>query len=272
MQNAEWGRKVEGRGPISRHANRFSVWRMAENIPGKSTRQMANRRYVIRVALALAAIYLLLLIGRNGLNTPTVIGFVSCLLAMVGLHKLVDPLFDKLIAREAQAVRGAKAEETVGAILNRLPANHRVLHDVPKEFGNIDHLVFRADGAIFVIETKSHPGTVNVQNGELRRNGWPFEKNFVNQTLDSTSWLKTFVAERFGFQPSWIHAAIVFTNAHVPLGCKPFNVAVIRPSYLERWMAKQPGNAQAAQKLWPGIGEVEAELLAAQKLTAAATS
>jgi len=140
-----------------------------------------------------------------------------------------------------------------------------VLHDVPKEFGNIDHLVFRADGAIFVIETKSHHGKVTVQNGELRRDDRPFEKNFVKQTLDNTSWVKAFIAGRFGFEPSWIHAAIVFTNAHVPSHCRLVNVAVIRPSYLERWMAKQPGNAQAAQKLWPQMDKVEAQLFAAPK-------
>jgi len=74
------------------------------NIPGKSTRQMANRRCLIRVVLALAAICLLLLIARNGLETTTVIGLGSCLLAMFGLDRLVNPLLDKLISRACHAL------------------------------------------------------------------------------------------------------------------------------------------------------------------------
>lgn len=235
---------------------------MAVNPPGKSTREMANRRYLFRLVIVLVVLCLLIPIWFNGFKKQTLIDFISWLLAMYGLVMLVDRRLDKLIFREQQAVRGAEAEETVGAILNRLPEDYEVLHDVPKEFGNIDHLVFRKDGAIFVIETKSHRGCVTVLNGELRRDGQSFEKNFVSQTLDSTSWVKAFVARRFGFEPSWIQAAIVFTNAHVPSHCKLLNVAVIRPSYLERWMEKQPGNPQVAQKLWPQIEKAKLELTA----------
>jgi len=92
-----------------RQAGRFpgmqiAIYRdiMAVNAPGKSTRQMANRRYLVCVILALAAICVLLLIARNGLKTPIVIGLVSCLLASFGLHKLVDPLL-----RQTHFQRGA---------------------------------------------------------------------------------------------------------------------------------------------------------------------
>jgi len=78
-------------------------------------------------------------------------------------------------------------------------------------------------------------------------------------------WLKKFLAKHFGFRPAWIHTAIVFTNGRVPLHCEVSNLAVIRPSYLERWMAKQAGNAQAAQKLWPQIDKVEAHLFTAPR-------
>jgi Nuclease-related domain len=238
------------------------------NSPGESTRRLANARYMIRLILVAAAICLLVLIARNGMKTHTVIGFVSCLFAMIGLDKLVIPLLDKLISREKQAVRGAKAEETVGAILDRLPSNHRVLHDVQKDFGNIDHLVFRSDGAIFLIETKSHHGTVTVQNGELRRDGLPFEKNFVNQTLDNATWLKRFLKTQYRVQQPWIHAAVVFTDAYVPRHCELHNVAIIHRTYLERWMAKQRGNPEQRMKLWPQVDAVEAQLLGTARILA----
>jgi hypothetical protein len=106
-------------------------------------------------------------------------------------------------SREQQAIRGAKAEEAVGAILNRLPGNHRVLHDVPKQFGNIDHLVFREDGAIFLIESKSHHGEVTVRNDELRRDGRSFERDLVSQTLSGVS-----VAEEILGKAFWLSAGM----------------------------------------------------------------
>jgi hypothetical protein len=239
---------------------------MTEIKPGISTCQMANFRYFVRLFLWLVTLCLVAAIVQYGFETTTVIGLVTCLLALYGLDRLVIPKIDKLIFREKQALRGAEAEETVGAILNRFSQNHhRVFHDVPKKHGNIDHLVFRADGAIFLIETKSQGGTVTFLNGELHRNGRPFDKDFIKQTLNNVSWLKKFCERHSGFKPTWVHAAIVFTDAQVPPHCKLFNVDVIHQSYLERWMARLPGNVLTARKLWPQMDKLEAPLRAAPK-------
>jgi len=54
------------------------------------------------------------------------------------------------LAKEKGGARlqGAEGEEAVGAILDRLPNIRVVQHDVPGAYGNIDHLVFRNDGAM----------------------------------------------------------------------------------------------------------------------------
>ena len=213
---------------------------MTGNAPGRSVRLLANRRYLIRVGLALAALGLLALIALNGLQTHTTLGLLTCVVAFVALDRLVDPLLDRLIFREQQAARGARAEEIVGAILNRLPNNRKVLHDVTTNCGNIDHLVTRNDGVMFLIETKSHRGRVTIERGELRLNRRPFEKDILKQTQGNVYWLRDYLKKHFGIEP-WIHAAIVFTNARVPRHCELQNVHVINVTYLERWIARQPG-------------------------------
>jgi hypothetical protein len=91
----------------------------------------------------------------------------------------------------------------------------------------------------------------------LLRDGQQFEKNFIKQTLGNVSWLKKSIGDQFSFTPAWVHSAIVFNNAHVPAHCDLFNVAVIRPSYLERWLAVQPGDLQARQNLWPQVARIQ---------------
>lgn len=238
---------------------------MAANAPGKSTLRMAKWRRVARVVLGLAALCLLFLVALNGLKATTVMGLVSCVFGMLGVERVADQLIDKVECREKRAVRGAEAEKDVGAILNRLSDCHRVLHDVESESGNMDHLVFRSDGAIFLIETKSHQGTVSVENGELRRDGRRFEKNFIKQTLGNTTWLKRFLKERYRVQEPWIHAVVVFTNAYVQQHCELHNVAVIHQSYLKCWMSKQSAKPEQAKKLWPRMDLVEAELFSGRK-------
>ncbi|HEY5297067.1 MAG TPA: nuclease-related domain-containing protein [Verrucomicrobiae bacterium] len=134
-----------------------------------------------------------------------------------------------------------------------------VYHDLKTDCGNIDHLAIRKDGAVFLIETKSHFGKIIKQNGELRRNGKSFEKNFISQTHKNIFWLKDLLKTRLGYEP-WIHAVIVFSNGHVEPHLKIKGVAVINVSFLSEWMRRQPGNAKAAATLWPEVENLKNEL------------
>jgi Nuclease-related domain len=238
---------------------------MFESVPIKYARRLASQRRVIRMAVAMATICLVIWISRNGLHVNTVVGLVSCLFALYGIDRLAIPFLDKLIVEEKNAIRGAEAEDLVGSILDRLPKNYTVIHNVPTGFGDIDHLVFRDDGAIFVVETKSHQGHLTVRDGQLLRDGRPFDKDFIKQTLGNVKWVKDKIAENSQFQPTWIHAAVVFTRARVPLHCEISNVAVIRPSYMERWMAKAKGNARNAQAFWPKHPDIKSLLFVPAK-------
>ncbi len=153
------------------------------------------------------------------------------------------------------------AEEKIGALLDGLTGNYAVQHDVNTGRGNIDHLVFRGDGAIFLIETKSHSGWITRQDDELRRNGQPPEKDFVRQTLNNVIWLKNFLKTRAGFE-LWINAAIVFTDAHVEKHLKLKNVDVFNARYLTGWLERARGKPRTSVFLWPKVASLKNELAA----------
>lgn len=172
------------------------------------------------------------------------------------IQRLVDKTMDRYERRERQAEQGAIAEESIGAILDRLPRDqHVVLHDVKTRRGNIDHLVFRRDGAIFIIETKSHHGTITESSGELRRDGHPFEKNIVQQTLFEIYDLRDILAPHFSKTP-WSTTAIVFTNGRVPSAITISKIAVINVQALEGWMRKTLGDATIGAELWPQMDAI----------------
>ena len=55
-----------------------------------------------------------------------------------------------------------------------------MVHDFVSKIGNIDHIVISKKG-ILTVETKSHRGVVTCEGNMLKREGQPFEKDFINQ-------------------------------------------------------------------------------------------
>lgn len=114
----------------------------------------------------------------------------------------------------------AQAERKVQRILERLPMNHfTVLDDIKFKYGNIDHLVIRDNRAVFMIETKSHRGTVTFDGNGLLINGTPLKRNPISQLHRNIRWLRDKM-KKSNAAPLWITAIVVF----------PFAVLNIRPS------------------------------------------
>jgi len=127
----------------------------------------------------------------------------------------------------------AQAERKVQRILERLPMNHfTVLDDIKFKYGNIDHLVIRDDGAIFMIETKSHRGKVTFDGNRLLINGTPLKRNPISQLHRNIRWLRDKMKKR-NASSLWITAIVVF----------PFAVLNIRSS-----MKRLFPNATASMK------------------------
>ena len=245
---------------------------VSANLAGKDPRQLEERWHTRRKIVGLSAIGLIFIVSALSVlyflgnrtsmfQTGGLLLLCVSFLIMKAAERVAGPEMDKLFRHEKRADRGAGAEGKIGAWLDGLAGNYAVQHDVNTGRGNIAHLVFRGDGAVFLIETQSHSGWITRRDGELCRNGQPLETDFVQQTLDDVTWLKHFLKARAGFAP-WIHAAIVFTDAHVEKHLNLKNIDVFNAGHLARWLERAPGNPRASVFLWPQVESLKNELTA----------
>jgi hypothetical protein len=188
---------------------------------GKSTREMAERRSLIRASFGLVAIvlmwvFLTVLRHAQGMGIGAIVVlFLTYKTAM----NFLEVKIDTKIKEEKRAIRGAKAEEKLEEILNQFGADTLVLHDVPSPNGNIDHIVLSKANGVFLIETKAHGGNVAADDSRLLVNGKSPEKDFIAQTLRNTYWLRDEI-KSVTDADVWINSMIVFTNAFVE-SCRP---------------------------------------------------
>ena len=124
--------------------------------PGRHARAIVLRLRM-RTLLALGGVAILATVaGRAfGFGSTIFLGAAVVLLCfiLVVCRRLL-PLVDR-------HDRGARGEEHVGGLLNRLPRGWRVVHDVSFGHGNVDHIAIGPPG-VFVVETKSHPGPIKL--------------------------------------------------------------------------------------------------------------
>jgi hypothetical protein len=126
-------------------------------LPGQHTRslwlRMRMRTLLMLGGLAAATT----LMGRRfGWQDPRFLGAEVALLAVIFLiSRFVLPLLER-------HDRGATGEEQVGGLLEGLSGRGwHVIHDVSLGRGNVDHVLI-GPGGVFTVETKSHPGPVQV--------------------------------------------------------------------------------------------------------------
>jgi hypothetical protein len=125
--------------------------------PGQYTRSIV-RRLRMRTLLTLGALAAATtFMGRRfGWHDPRFLGAeVALLAAIFVISRYVLPLVDR-------HDRGATGEEQVGGLLDGLAGRGwYAIHDVSLGRGNVDHIVI-GPGGVFTVETKSHPGPVQV--------------------------------------------------------------------------------------------------------------
>jgi Nuclease-related domain len=120
--------------------------------PGQHGREVLRRSSLRRVAALAVLAAPALLAPFVGAPTLGVIGFE---IVLIGLMVAID---GKVTARLRQRLRGSRAEEKVGEILDALAAHGWLtVHDVSTGRGNIDHIAI-GPGGVLTIETKSHRG------------------------------------------------------------------------------------------------------------------
>jgi len=151
---------------------------------------------------------------------------------------------------EGKFRRGAIAEESIGELLDKLPGDNLVLHDVRSKFGNIDHIIISRTKGVILVETKSHHGAITAEGDNLLINGNPPEKDFIRQTLNNCYWLKEWIKTNIGLE-AWINCVIVFTNGFVKVRGKIKGVSVINAKFISTYFERLPDNKMAAL-LWEG--------------------
>src|ERR1700747_3508520 len=87
------------------------------------------------------------------------------MLVILAHVRAVGRRIDQSVNEERRAVRGAKGEEFIGAMLEGLNDRFLIFHDLPSPCGNIDRFVVSKETGLFLIETKAHGGRISVVNG-----------------------------------------------------------------------------------------------------------
>jgi len=229
-------------------------------IAGKSTREMAAKRRKIALWIGLGGLGLLLLMGIFVQYSSSwgleLVGFFILLFGFPIIQAIIKLVFKRKIKETKRAIRGAKAEEKVGELLERLSEDFYVLNDVQCPFGNIDHIVISKNGGVFLLETKAHGGKVEISNDTLFVNGKLPEKDFISQTLQNTYWLRDTINQITGSKP-WITPVIVFTNAFVVESKPVKGVKVVNKKYLYSLLHSTNRSSTNNTAIWEQISKIK---------------
>jgi hypothetical protein len=130
--------------------------------------------------------------------------------------------------------------------LRQLPGDRfLVLNNVTMRYGNIDHLAIRRDGAVFLIETKSHLGVVTADRRQrLRLDGRSFNEDPLRQIHRNIRWLRGMIEELDRRNP-WINAVLVFPYASVRVRGSVKRVTVCHATQLVSILTRGDGGSRS---------------------------
>lgn len=154
-------------------------------------------------------------LGRLG------IGFLGIfvLILLVGLPSILRPVVQSYNEQIAVNRRERAAEDAVDAILRTLDeTKYSVFRNVFMGYGDLDHVVIGPTG-IFVIETKSNRGNIELEKGRLVvRDGDATKKDYERQASGASWQLKVALSERLDTKV-YVEPILAFPSASkVPTG------------------------------------------------------
>ena len=206
------------------------------NKPGAGVRKMEVSRWLaalLTLFVLFAGIYLY---SKNSKTIATfglpVILVVAC--GFIYWVKAMGDKADRYSKRALDARRGAVAEEDVGNLLGELPAGYFVVNDFVLRRGNIDHIVISTKG-ILTIETKSHGGVVRCEGETLKRDGKPFEKDFIKQGWREALSIRDLLTSH-GISAPKPQPVLLFANADIQVRQQVRGVEIISRRYLPLYL------------------------------------
>jgi hypothetical protein len=237
---------------------------------GASARRLARRRTGAALACLLALILLLSLASWGVSHLPLSSGWRPASLlwpwtfiavAFAALWACRKAGINFVIRGAMRAHRGADAEVDVGRMLDGLPQGYHAVHDLIFDGFNIDHVVVGPTG-VFVIDTKSHAGTVSACEDELFLNGRPFEKPVVKQV-----WAEAYTVRdllKAGGSTVPVQPLLCFFNAFVTVRAPVQGVIITSRHFVERALTRSPSGRLLSET------EVRGVLSAVSRKTTAA--
>jgi hypothetical protein len=217
---------------------------------GAGARQMAKGRYIFVCILAAALLAIPLALLIKSTFSPSSRGLAGLIWIVLAsgvallLMKIIDKKANHFIKRAKDAERGALAEEKVALQLSGLPEGYYGFHDISFDGFNIDHVAL-GPGGIFVLETKSHGGTIDARDNTLLLNGKPPEKNFLNQVWSQTKSMQEYLWKMTSKELK-IKPVLCFTNAYVKVRRPVKGVDVVSLKYLNTYLEHQPLRLETA--------------------------
>jgi hypothetical protein len=208
------------------------------NKPGVGVRKMEAARW-------LAALFILIILfagiyyDTKSVKAVATLGLPVALVVFAGIIYWMKAMGNKAEAyadRALDARRGAVAEETVENLLGELPAGFFVVNDFVSKRGNIDHIVISTKG-ILTVETKSHRGVVSCEGDMLKRDGKPFEKDFIKQAWAEAFSIRDLLTSH-GISAPKPQPVLLFANADVQVRQQVRGVEIISRRYLSVYLQR----------------------------------
>jgi len=194
----------------------------------------------MKVAICAAVLFIIGITMLSNLNNFAKLGLPAAIVLAVVVKLLADQIEKKGLhvkKRAKDADRGAYAEEVVAEKLQDLPDGYHAFHDIAFDGFNIDHVVV-GSGGIFLVETKSHSGTVDAQGDTLLLNDKQPPKNFLNQTWSQTYQLRDFLKKQTS-KEYVVKPILCFTRAFVKVRQPVKGITVVNKKYLTSYLSKQ---------------------------------
>lgn len=193
------------------------------------------------------------------------LGILGLLLLTQFVMDFMEGKANRMMKEERRAIRGAKAEEEIGSLLDDLDEGYLVIHDIASPYGNIDHVVIGKQCGVFLIETKAHGGRVSVANGRLLVNGHEPEKDFIAQALKNTYWLRDKLRE-VANADIWVTPVVVFTNAFVERTAPVKGVTIVNKKYLAS-ILQRPNTRAQNLSVWENRERIQDVLYASNEIS-----
>jgi len=217
------------------------------NKPGVGVRKMEATRWLAALITVIVLFAGIFLYGKSARTIATV-GLPVTLIVGFGFFywlKAMGDKADRYSTRALDARRGAVAEDDVGDILGELPAGYFVVNDFVSKRGNIDHIVISTKG-ILTVETKSHRGVVICEGEMLKRDGKPFEKDFIKQAWAEAYSIRDLL-ESHGISAPKPQPILLFANADVQVRQQVKGVEIINRGYLPLYLKRLRNRMSASE-------------------------